>query len=105
MVSENDILAYIARLEDVSERRDNGMRIFSRGERIFLVIEEGTSPLRIEMRCDRRLGQTLKERFESVMTSRALGNNGIEIICSGQLTNDEVFDLIRHSFEISKNLE
>ena len=105
MVSEDDILAYIARLEDVSERRENDMRIFSRGERIFLIIEAGTSPLRIETRCDRKLSKTLQERYESVMTSRLLGNNGIEIICSGQLTKDEVLDLVRHSFEISKAIE
>ena len=105
MVSEDDILAYIARLEDVSERRENDMRIFSRGERIFLIIETGTSPLRIETRCDRKLSKTLQERYESVMTSRLLGNNGIEVICSGQLTKDEVLDLVRHSFEISKAIE
>ena len=35
------------------------------------------------------------------MESRALGRNGIEIICSGQLTDDEIFDLIRHAYEVS----
>ena len=102
MVSEDDILKYVSELENVTERRDGGMRIFSCDDKIFLVVEEGTSPLRIETRCDRKLSKLLQERYESVMQSRALGNNGIEIICSGQLTNEEVLDLIRHSFEISK---
>ena len=101
MVSEDDIVKYVLALEGVSERRDGGMRIFSRGEKICLVVEEGTAPLRIETRCDRALSKTLQERYESVMESRALGRNGIEIICSGQLNQEEILDLIRHSYEIS----
>ncbi len=101
MVSEDDLVKYALTLEGVSERRDGGMRIFSRGEKIYLVVEEGTAPLRIETRCDRALSKTLQERYESVMESRALGRNGIEIICSGQLTEEEIKDLVRHSYEIS----
>lgn len=102
MVSEDDIVKYALELEDVSERRDGELRIFMRGEKIFLVIETGTDPLRIETRCDRKLSKTLQERYESVMESRALGRNGIELICSGQLNDEEIKDLIRHSFEISR---
>jgi predicted DNA-binding protein (MmcQ/YjbR family) len=77
------------------------MRIFERNDRIFACFEAGTQPLRLELRCDRKLSKTLQERYESVMESRALGRNGIEIICSGQLTDDEVFDLVRHAYEIT----
>ncbi len=101
MVSEDDLVKYVSNFSDVSERREDAMRILSRGDRIFLVIETGTKPLRIETRCDRRLSKTLQEKYESVMESRALGRNGIEIICSGQLSDEEIKDLIRHSFEIS----
>jgi predicted DNA-binding protein (MmcQ/YjbR family) len=100
MVSEDDLLAYVRGLEGVSEREDDGMLIFER-EKIFLCVETGTDPLRIELRCDRRLSETLQERYESVMESRALGRNGIEVICSGQLSSDEVRDLVRHAYEIS----
>ena len=100
MVSEDDILAYARGLEGVSEREDDGILIFER-EKIFLCVETGTDPLRIELRCDRRLSETLQERYESVMESRALGRNGIEVICSGQLSSDEVRDLVRHAYEIS----
>lgn len=103
MVSENDIVEYAVKLDDVSEQREAGKRIFRRGELIFLVIEEETDPLRIETRCDRKLSKTLQERYESVMESRALGRNGIEIICTGQLTGSEVLDLVRHAWEISKD--
>ena len=101
MVSEETVVEYLARFEDVSERRDGGLRIFERAGRIMMCIEADTNPLRLELRCDRKLSKTLQERYESVMESRALGRNGIEVICSGQLSEDEIIDLIRHAYEMS----
>lgn len=101
MVSEEAILDYLKRFDDITEREEKGWKIFERGEKIFLCLEQGKTPVRLELRCDRKLGQTLQERYESVMESRALGRNGIEIICSGQLSEDEIVDLIRHAYEVS----
>lgn len=101
MVSEDDIVKYALSLDDTSEQRDKELRIFRRREMIFLIIVTNTLPLRIETRCDRELSRTLQERYESVMESRSLGRNGIEVICSGQLSADEVRDLVRHSYEVS----
>lgn len=101
MVSEDDIVKFATGLGEVDQKTEKDLRVFLRSERIFLVIAADTNPLRIETRCDRKLGKTLQERYESVMESRALGRNGIEIICSGQLTGEEVLDLVRHAWEIS----
>lgn len=101
MVSEEAVLEYLKRFDDITEREEKGWKIFERGEKIFLCLEQGKTPLRLELRCDRKLGQTLQGRYESVMESRALGRNGIEIICSGQLSEDEITDLIRHAYEVS----
>lgn len=101
MVSEEAVLEYLKRFDDITEREEKGWKIFERGDKIFLCLEQGKTPLRLELRCDRKLGQTLQERYESVMESRALGRNGIEIICSGQLSEDEITDLIRHAYEVS----
>ena len=101
MVLEEDIVKYALGLDNTSVREEKGMKIFSRGERIFLVMEPGTDPLRIQLRCERNLSKTLQERYESVMESRALGRNGIEVICSGQLEHDEIIDLVRHGYEMS----
>ena len=105
MVSEESVVEYVSQLEGVSEREQKEWRVFEFDGRVLLCIEKGTNPLRIELRCDRKLSKTLQERYESVMESRALGRNGIEIICSGQLTNDEVIDLVRHAYEETKNME
>ena len=106
MVLEDRIVEYIQQFDEVREEEqhnkdDKALRVFYCGDRIVLVIEKGTEPLRIELRCDYRLSKTLQEQYESVMESRALGRNGIEIICSGQLEHDEIIDLVRHGYEMS----
>ena len=104
MVREDDIVKFALGLEGVDERKLEGkdeLRVFYRGENIMMILEKATEPLRIEIRCDRKLGYTLQERYESVMQSRWLGKDGIEIICSGQLNDEDVFDLVRHAYEMS----
>ncbi len=76
--------------------------VLKRGERIFLVVWEGSVPLRVEVRCDERLGKLLRGKYESVQDSRTLGRGGIEVICSGQLSGDEVKDLVRLSWELAR---
>lgn len=104
MVREDDLVEFMLAFDGVEERNNEEqekLRVFYRGDVIMAVVEKGTSPLRIETRCDRKLGKTLQERYESVMQSRWLGRNGIEIVCSGQLEEDDVKDLVRHAYEIS----
>jgi len=108
MVSEDDIVKFALALDDVTEKEvapDEKRRIFCRGERIFCVISRGYQPVRLDLRCDSKLAKTLQERYESVMQSRVLGRGGIEILCTGQLEPNEVFDLVRHSYEESASEE
>ncbi len=63
----------------------------------FLIIRGKT----IEMRCDRHLSKTLKEDYETVMTSRYFGRGGIEIVPTGQLQDAELADLIRLSYNMT----
>ena len=66
--------------------------------KVFLIEHKNT----IELRCDERLSETLREKYESVMESRYFGHGGIEIVLSGQLNDIEVEDLIRLSYNLSK---
>jgi predicted DNA-binding protein (MmcQ/YjbR family) len=104
MLSEESVVKELSAFEDISEKsagEKGELRVFERGEKICAVIEKNTNPLRIELRCDFKLSKLLQERYESVMESRSLGKNGIEIICSGQLSTEELHDLIRHAYEVS----
>ena len=71
--------------------------IFLKGDRAFLVLNKNT----IEIRCDSQLSANLQEKYESVMQSRYFGKGGIEIVPAGQLTDEELQDLVRLSYNLS----
>lgn len=58
-------------------------------------------PKTIEVRCDKRLGEMLREKYESVMESRYFGHGGVEIVQSGQLDDGELEDLVRLSYNLT----
>lgn len=68
-------------------------------DKVFLV----EHPHTIELRTDRKLGRLLQEKYESVMESRYFGKNGIEIVLSNQLTQDEIEDLVRLSYNLTSS--
>lgn len=69
---------------------------------MFALLEEGKDPLRISLKCDYKLSVLLRERYETVMPGNHL-NQKIwnTIILTGQLTWDEIQDLIRLSYNLS----
>ena len=66
--------------------------------RAFLVLRKNT----LEVRTDRKLLNLLREKYESVMESRYFGRGGIEIVDSGQLSHEEICDLVRLSYDMSR---
>ncbi len=71
--------------------------IYFRNQLAFLVLRRNT----LEVRCDVRLIENLKQKYESVMESRYYGKNGIEIVLAGQLNQQELEDLIRLSYDLT----
>lgn len=69
--------------------------------KVFLVVRAKT----IEVRCDAKLSGVLREKYESVMESRYFGRGGVEIVPSGQLEGDELEDLIRLSYNLTKEMD
>lgn len=75
--------------------------VYKTGDKMFALIPEGTSPVRISLKCDPQLAQTLRERYESVMPGYHLNKKHWNtIVLSGQLPWDEIQDLIRHSYQL-----
>jgi hypothetical protein len=70
-------------------------------EKAFLVDRKKT----VEVRTDRNLSKLLREQYESVMVSRYFGNGGIEIVMSGQIPLEEIYDMARLSYNLTKELE
>jgi len=78
-----------------------GVAVYKAGDKMFALIDEKSSPLRISLKCDPQLAQTLRERYESVLPGYHLNKKHWNtIILTGQLTWEEVQDLIRHSYEL-----
>ena len=55
----------------------------------------------LELRTDRKLLGLLREKYETVMESRYFGKGGVEIVNSGQLSSEEINDLVRLSYNLS----
>ena len=79
-----------------------GTAVYKYGEKpegkIVAIVAEDTKPLRVSLKCEPKLAETLRERYETVLPGYHLNKKHWNtIICSGQLTNEEVFDLARLS--------
>jgi predicted DNA-binding protein (MmcQ/YjbR family) len=69
--------------------------------KMFALLPETTVPVRLSLKCDPQLAELLREKYESVLPGYHLNKKHWNtIICSGQLADDELRDLIRHSYEL-----
>ena len=72
-------------------------------DKLFALIAEGSEPLRISLKCDPNLAELLRDKYESVLPGYHLNKrHWITVIVTGQLTDDDIRDLARHSFELVK---
>lgn len=77
----------------------------SREGKLFAIIADNSNPLRVSLKCDPVLAETLREKYETVVPGYHLNKKHWNtIICSGQLSEDEVKDLARLSYDlVAKN--
>lgn len=69
--------------------------------KIVAIVQEGSDPLRISLKCDPLLAITLRDKYETVLPGYHLNKKHWNtIICSGQLKDDEIFDLARLSYNL-----
>ena len=90
-------LSEVTGIGDFTTKKEKDRELFFKSDKVFLVINKNT----IEIRTDDELGKLLKEKYESVMESRYFGRGGIEIVLAGQLKTDELYDLVRLSYNLS----
>ena len=91
-------ISKISGVGDFTTKKESGRELYYKDSSVFLVINPNT----IEVRCDQRLSENLKAKYESVMESRYFGRGGIEIVPAGQLYTEEIADLIRLSYNITE---
>lgn len=69
--------------------------------KLFAIIQDESKPLRVSLKCDPLLAKTLREKYESVLPGYHLNKKHWNtIICSGQLSDDEIKDLARLSYRL-----
>src|SRR5436189_6482250 len=69
--------------------------------KMFALVSENKKPVQISLKCDPQLAETLREKYETVIPGYHLNKKHWNtIVLSGQLSWDEVKDLIRHSYDL-----
>lgn len=69
--------------------------------KMFALISDGSNPLRVSLKCDPVLAETLREKYETVVPGYHLNKKHWNtVICSGQLDNEEIKDLVRLSYNL-----
>jgi predicted DNA-binding protein (MmcQ/YjbR family) len=70
-------------------------------DKMFALVSEGSDPVRISLKCDPLLAETLREKYESVMPGYHLNKKHWNtIVLSGQLSWDEIQDFIKLSYDL-----
>ena len=70
-------------------------------EKLFAIIAEDSKPLRVSLKCDPQLAVHLREKYDEVQPGYHLNKKHWNtIICSGQLSDDEIKDLARLSHRL-----
>lgn len=90
-------ISTVSGIADYKEIVDKNRYLYKKADKVFLVI----NPHTIELRTDGELKKLLTDKYESVMESRYFGRGGIEIVPAGQLSYDELADLVRLSYNLT----
>lgn len=105
MISHKELEKIILSLPDTKLDYPFGadVAVYKTGEsdKMFALIAEKSSPVRLSLKCDPQLAQLLRERYETVLPGYHLNKKHWNtIICSGQLPKEEIRDLIVHSYHL-----
>lgn len=70
-------------------------------DKMFALISEGSEPLRVSIKGDPKLNELLREKYETVLPGWHLNKKHWNtILLTGQLSDEDIKDLIRHSYEL-----
>lgn len=73
--------------------------VYKVDDKMFALIAEGADPVRLSVKGDPQLNLLLREKYETVMPGYHLNKKHWNtIVLTGQLSWEEVQDLIRHSY-------
>ena len=69
--------------------------------KLFAIIADESKPLRVSLKCDPQLAELLRAKYETVLPGYHLNKKHWNtIICTGQVPDDELQDLVRLSYNL-----
>jgi len=75
--------------------------VYKVGDKMFALINEKSDPLQLSLKCDPQLATLLRDKYESVLEGYHLNKKHWNtLLLTGQLSWEEVKDLIRHSYNL-----
>ena len=75
--------------------------VYKTGDKMFALIAEGSSPVSLSLKCDPKLAEILREKYETVMPGYHLNKKHWNtILLTGQLPWEEVKGLILLSYNL-----
>ena len=101
MISHKKVEEYILSLPNTRLDYPFGENtaVYKVKDRMFALISEKSDPLRISLKCDPVLAETLRQKYESVMPGYHLNKKHWNtVVLSGQLSWPQIQDLIKHSY-------
>ena len=70
-------------------------------DKMFALIQEGSNPVRISLKCDPALARILREKYVTVMEGYHLNKKHWNtIVLSGEIEWEEIQGFIRHSYDL-----
>jgi predicted DNA-binding protein (MmcQ/YjbR family) len=75
--------------------------VYKVNDKMFALIAEKSDPVRLSLKCDPLLAETLRQKYETVLPGWHLNKKHWNtILLTGQLPWEEVQGLIRHSYQL-----
>jgi predicted DNA-binding protein (MmcQ/YjbR family) len=75
--------------------------VYKVNDKMFALVAEKSDPVRLSLKCDPLLAETLREKYESVLPGYHLNKKHWNtILLTGQLSREEIQDLIRLSYQL-----
>lgn len=103
MITHKELETFILSLPGASLEYPFGkdVAVYKAGDKMFALIAEDRNPVRISLKCDPQLAEMLREKYETVLPGYHLNKKHWNtIVCSGQLNDQELKDLIVHSHQL-----
>ena len=78
--------------------------VYKVDDKMFALVTEKKDPVQISLKCDPLLAETLRQKYDTVMPGYHLNKKHWNtIVLTGQLSWDEIKDLIKHSYILVTN--